>query len=155
MKNIITILLLSCTFAIQAQRPSQERVKALKVAFLTEELDLSATEAQKFWPIYNVYESTMDEVRTAERKIHKSLGKNFDSLSEEDAKKTISSINALEEKKANARETLISQLRNTLSYKKTLILMRSEEAFRRKLFRQLRDGRRGNGDKSRSRKNRP
>ena len=31
----------------------RERVRAEKVAFLTEEIDLTESEAQVFWPIYN------------------------------------------------------------------------------------------------------
>ena len=34
-------------------RPSKENVEALKVAFITKNLNLNAEEAQKFWPAYN------------------------------------------------------------------------------------------------------
>ena len=38
------------------------RIEALKIAYITNKLNLSTDEAQKFWPIYNKY---MDEVRKA------------------------------------------------------------------------------------------
>jgi hypothetical protein len=34
-------------------RPSKENVEALKVAFITNHLNLNVEEAQKFWPAYN------------------------------------------------------------------------------------------------------
>jgi hypothetical protein len=45
-----------------AQPPNRraERIEALKVAFITQNLKLTAEEAQKFWPVYN---SFIDELR--------------------------------------------------------------------------------------------
>src|SRR5690606_29094123 len=43
----------------QEQQPDkvkkQQEIEALKVAFITKELELSAEEAQKFWPVFNEY----------------------------------------------------------------------------------------------------
>jgi len=44
---------------LEAQPPNQERVEALKVAFITKQLQLTPEEAQKFWPIYNGYDQNM------------------------------------------------------------------------------------------------
>ena len=40
-----------------------ERVQALKVAFITKQLNLTSDEAEKFWPIYNDYQDKRDAVR--------------------------------------------------------------------------------------------
>ncbi len=47
-----------------AQRPSMEDMKAMKdkfradkVAFLTTRMDLTPAEAEKFWPVYNEFDS--------------------------------------------------------------------------------------------------
>jgi hypothetical protein len=37
------------------EQKQQEKIEALKVAFITKELDLTPDEAQKFWPVYNQY----------------------------------------------------------------------------------------------------
>lgn len=39
------------------------RVEALKIAFLTQKLNLSTEEAQKFWPIYNKYAAEIRKIR--------------------------------------------------------------------------------------------
>lgn len=146
MKTTITLLILLITTASFAQKPRQEKVKALKIAFITEQLDLTPEEAQKFWPIYNVYEGKMSEIHTAERKLLRSIRVDWDTLSETDAQSALSNIRKAEQQKMDAKETLINQLRTTLSYKKTLILLRAEEDFKRRLLNRLRDGRpeRGN-----------
>ena len=41
----------------------RERVRAEKVAFLTEEIDLTESEAQVFWPIYNEIQKTSPKAR--------------------------------------------------------------------------------------------
>jgi hypothetical protein len=55
MKRNILLLLLLTSFSFYAQsdtiKDKKEEIKALKVAFLTTKLDLTAREAEKFWPI--------------------------------------------------------------------------------------------------------
>ena len=50
---ILFLLMASISFA-QGFRDKKEKVKALKVAYITEQLDLTTEEAQKFWPIYTL-----------------------------------------------------------------------------------------------------
>ena len=54
MKRVLlfTILFLA-GFFVQAQNGN--RLEALKIAYITNKLNLSPEEAQKFWPIYNNY----------------------------------------------------------------------------------------------------
>ena len=65
MKQVISVLCALAIFAVGAfaQGPQgprrggddgwRERVRSEKVAFLTQEIDLTESEAQVFWPIYN------------------------------------------------------------------------------------------------------
>lgn len=39
------------------------KLEAYKIAYLTNRLNLSTTEAQKFWPIYNKYTSEIKQVK--------------------------------------------------------------------------------------------
>src|SRR6187431_2294722 len=65
----ILFLLLSFNFYAQIQsdkdkfKEKREQIKAMKVAFLTTELDLSSSEAEKFWPLYNTYDDKLFELR--------------------------------------------------------------------------------------------
>jgi hypothetical protein len=73
MKRILFfVLLFSLTgspIVLNAQPPNQERVEALKVAFITRQLQLTPEEAQKFWPIHNVYDQAMrNMLKTARQK---------------------------------------------------------------------------------------
>lgn len=67
MKKYLLIFLLgvSC-FCLKAQDEDPvkraEKVQALKIAFITQKLDLSTDEAQKFWPVYNRYEMELKQL---------------------------------------------------------------------------------------------
>ena len=51
----------------------RERVRAEKVAFLTEEIDLTESEAQVFWPIYN-------EIQKSQRDSFEEVKKAYDAM---------------------------------------------------------------------------
>jgi hypothetical protein len=55
MKKWIYTLVLSLALSLPALAQRNEKIESLKVAFITQKLDLSAEESQKFWPIYNNY----------------------------------------------------------------------------------------------------
>ena len=64
-KLFFTIALLIATLSF-AQHG--DKIKAYKAAFITEALDLTAAEAQQFWPIYNEHEDKLMDLRKKERK---------------------------------------------------------------------------------------
>ena len=67
MKHLLLILaffLGSFSFA-NAQKDrgeKSEKVQALKIAFITQKLELGTDEAQRFWPVYNRYETELRQV---------------------------------------------------------------------------------------------
>ena len=67
MKKLLLILAVFVCFqtakAQEDANPSpekkQQNIEALKVAFISKELELTPEEAQKFWPVYNQYSKEM------------------------------------------------------------------------------------------------
>lgn len=70
MKKFVLILsFLFSTFTVlhaQDDDPRGEKIQALKIAFITQKLDLTADEAQKFWPVYNQYEQEIRNIKGGE-----------------------------------------------------------------------------------------
>jgi len=66
MKKIYLIIAFACIAGFaraQEEIPSekqQQNIEALKVAFISKELDLTPEEAQKFWPVYNQYSKELN-----------------------------------------------------------------------------------------------
>jgi|SRR5690606_13341296 len=129
---ILTMLLLMSFHGFSQNNDRKERIKALKVAYLTEKLELSKTEAQQFWPIYNNYE----EKEHALRKESYSKRKETDValLSESQAKKMVDGMIATENKKYELRENFLRDLQKILPAKKIIKLKIAEDEFNKKMF---------------------
>lgn len=143
MKNyyILIIFFLSSTL-IQAQRPDKRaELKALKIGYLTKQLELTSSEAEVFWPIYNEFDKKMFELR--QQKILKSRSLNIESLSDEEAIKLIDSMKESEKNKFEYENQLIEDLMKILPPKKIILLKKSEIEFGKQVLEQYKQKRRG------------
>lgn len=68
---IIILFLAGNLSAVKAQddqtgdeTKKQEKIKALYVAYITQQLDLNADEAQKFWPVHAQFETDLRAVKS-------------------------------------------------------------------------------------------
>lgn len=61
LRKILGLLSICILFSLnsfsQDSKQRHEQIEAVKVAFITNKLDLTAEEAQKFWPVYNSYQA--------------------------------------------------------------------------------------------------
>ncbi|MDA6072643.1 sensor of ECF-type sigma factor [Flavobacterium sp. AC] len=144
-KNILPIILFFFTLSFYAQSDKtdekREKIKAYKVSFLTTELELTSTEAEKFWPIYNAYDDKQYELRHEKMKtyLRKLDDDNITSMSEKDAALLLSQIESTDKELYLLRDKYTSNLKKILSAKKILKLKKSEDDFNRKLLKQYRD----------------
>lgn len=136
MKNIALILFL-CTLGINAQEKRFEKVKAHKTAFITEKLDLTPTEAEKFWPIYNQHEKEVQKLRKKERtEVFGKLKENgADALSDAEANSLIESHSAVKTQMLEKKKKLIKSLRGVISPQKIIKLEKTEQDFKKGLLR--------------------
>ena len=135
----ITLLLILLTTCLYAQDNRHEKIKALKTAFITEKLELTPSEAEKFWPIYNNYDEKMHNLRKKERKeIYTKLKDGIDTMSDKEANSLIDRGVALQNKEMEHRNELITKLRNVIPPKKVLKLRKVEDDFKRQLLEQYR-----------------
>jgi len=122
MKKLIFVsLLVILSFNAFSQRKEKdERIKALKIAFITERLALTETEAQKFWPLYNAFE---DENRKLRHQAYdKRKKENIDDLTEAQAKDLVNEIITIENQKSKLREKFMRDLLTAIPAKKVILL---------------------------------
>jgi Skp family chaperone for outer membrane proteins len=139
-KNILTIvLLLSTTAFLFGQRKfDKDKIKSLKVAYITERLDLTSAEAQAFWPIYNAHEGQMDTFREKERvQIYGKL-RDMESLSDKESEVLFKNLITLENEKHEANQKFLKDMQKVISAKKTFLLLKTEKGFKRRLLQQYR-----------------
>jgi len=149
MKNIkiITLLVFLISTATFAQggklrerfQQKKEQVKSLKVAYITEELKLTSSEAEKFWPLYNAFEEKQMTLRKDKLKNYLDRAENADNLSEKDAATLITQMESAEEELHQLRKKFVASLKGVLPSVKILKLKKAEDEFNRKLLQQYRD----------------
>lgn len=135
MKKVFIILFLTLaswsTFSQNSDK--REKIKSLKVAFITERLALTETEAQKFWPIYNAYETEKDMQR---RQGHEKRKEISDDITEAQARIMLVDFIKFERDRESLRVDFIENLLNqkVLPSKKILKLKTAEDEFNRKML---------------------
>ena len=141
----LVFLLISTLSFAQDYKEKREKVKALKVAFITEKLELTSEEAQKFWPLYNAYDESKSELRYEKMRniLNRFKPGNVESLSEKEASALLIQMEKIEEDLFNLRRKFIKDLQSIVSAKKIIKLKKAEEDFNRELVKQMREKRKG------------
>jgi len=148
MKKIISVLLALALVAgmVQAQDKQEkknghdwrEKVRAEQVAFITSELDLSESEAQAFWPVYN-------DVQKQRREAFKNVGQAFAALQEgaeeKDAAKLLDQYLAAKKAGEKIEADAVVRYKKVLPVSKVAKLIVAEEKFRQNQIHRLGQGR--------------
>ncbi|MBD0832317.1 sensor of ECF-type sigma factor [Aestuariibaculum sediminum] len=133
MKNLILPILFLVSISVFAQSHG-DKFKELKIPFISERINLTPTEAEKFWPIYNKYDNSISELRHKIRSIERKMKHESETISDSEAKVLLTTLNNYESELVDTRKKLNKELLNILSPKKVLKLQVAEEAFKRQLF---------------------
>jgi Spy/CpxP family protein refolding chaperone len=122
-------------------RKKKEQIKALKVAFITNELELTSDEATKFWPLFNTFEEKQQEIKKQKLKgyLKRVDNDSFDNLSEKDATTMLAQMESTEDELYQLKKKFMASLKGVISPIKILKLKKAEENFNRKLLQQYRD----------------
>ncbi len=143
-KILFTILTFSIVFTSCAQkRERNEKIEALKIAFITEQLNLTKTEAQQFWPIYNAFEEQEDLLR--KKSVSRRKEKQPENLTEKEAKQLLLDMMEVEEQTNDLKHQYITDLLTVLPATKVINLFRAEHDFKRKMFEEFKKRRGGGG----------
>lgn len=144
--KILPLLIAFISLNVNAQegpiiRKKKEQIKALKVAFITNELALTSDEAIKFWPLFNAFEEKQQEIKKQKLKgyLKRVDDGSFDNLSEKEATTMLAQMESTEDELYQLKKKFISNLKGIISPIKILKLKKAEENFNRKLLQQYRD----------------
>ena len=144
-KNIFTllVLLLSVNFYAQEKNSAEKReqMHALKIAFISNNLSLTANEAEKFWPIYNAFEEKQYDLKYIKSisYIKKMDDEILNKMSDKEALQVLSRIEANEEELFQLRKKLMITLKSIISPVKIIKLKKAEDEFNKKLLQQYRE----------------
>lgn len=138
------VLCISYQSAFAQKHDRRERIKALKISYITKELNLTEGEAQQFWPVYNAYEESTFKIKHRElRGLRKQIRENLTTLTDAESQAILDKLMVAEKKLHEENTQLVTKLKTILSPRKIILLKVAEEGFNRKLFEEYRKKRHG------------
>jgi hypothetical protein len=131
-----------CSTFAQPQDKKFERIEALRVQFISNELQLTVEEAKVFWPLYNEFKAAEKEIQgdRFDRQRRKDPDKkNLDNMSDEEIDQLVKEELQRQRALIDLREKYYSKFKAVLPVKKAAKLFKAEHDFNRRLLRELRD----------------
>ncbi|MCS6819177.1 MAG: hypothetical protein NZ522_04440 [Chitinophagales bacterium] len=127
---VLTFLFISLmSLNSYAQPQGGDRVESLRVAFITDYLQLTPEESQKFWPIYNQYRNELKSLRQSFR---------LDVSGEDDPQYADKKLE-FEQKKLDLQKKYRPQFEQSIGPKKFNLLISAEEKFKQELLKRLQE----------------
>ena len=115
----------------------KEQIKAQKVAFITEKLQLTVEEAQQFWPVYNEMNKKSEEIDQQVKKIVQNYKKNKETLSNSELEAMSDRMMELEASSSKLDQDYYLKFKKILPVKKIIELHQAERSFKHELLQQL------------------
>ena len=111
----------------------KERMKAQRTAYITQKLELTESEAQKFWPIFNEY--------SAERKALKMEKSSELSLktSDKEAEMAINNYFDSKNKELELQKKYVNRFKSVLPSNKVSMLLNIQQDFSKEVMQNMRD----------------
>lgn len=141
MKRVIIIIAILATSVVgwaQKQGPNQSaksKLEAARIAMITERLDLSPAQAEKFWPIYNEFAQERRGLQQQAMKARKGL--DMQNLTEEQSKTLIKAHQEFKQEKLNLENKYSNKINGVISARQMVALKKAEDDFRTMILNRL------------------
>lgn len=134
---LLAMLMMKSTWAQPREMgmPDNDKIRALRVAFITEQLDLSSEEAERFWPVHNAFHKQMRELQEERRALMVEVKEG--DLSEAQMEANIQKSFTLEEKSIELKRKYHESFKKILSLEKVAALYGAEMEFQRRVLEEL------------------
>lgn len=137
MKKIvaITFMLICNLLFAQNQEKRIERIKNLRIAFISNKLDLTTQEAERFWPVFNKFDDKQSMLLKQKRILMRKISS--DNTSENTNLQLLKESEDLETNMQNNRRDYVKELQTVISAEKILTLKKTEDNFKKMLLKKF------------------
>jgi hypothetical protein len=142
MRKILLLFLTLSSVAVYAQHEemddvrdprAREKIRAAHAAYITERIELTSSEAEKFWPVYREYAEKRRNLRQQLRDARQT---------ETDEKKVLDLDLKIKQQELDLEKEYMERLQKIVSPQKLTKLRQAEVDFRKLLFKQIQQRRR-------------
>jgi hypothetical protein len=145
-KYLFSLIMLMMTVVVFAQpgrgEMMQERVESQRVAFITQQLQLTPDESAKFWPLYNEYQSKRQLLTKAARTLGIETGQSYNAqeqLTDDEAEGIIELQFQNEENLLKLKREYYSKFKSAIPASKIARLSPVEMEFNRTVLEKIRE----------------
>lgn len=117
--------------------PKKGKVESMRIGFLTQKLDLTPEEAQKFWPVHNEFKKKREELHKINKEEKKKVKEDNDELSDKQIETMVDDEMVFRQKNLDLEKEYHSKFKSVLPIKKVAKLYRAEEQFSHHLLEQI------------------
>ena len=117
----------------------KEKVEAMKIGFITQQMNLTPEEAQKFWPVYNQMNNEVESLRKERHLARENVKDNFETMTDPEFEKLINDELASRQKEFDIQKKYVAQFKAVVPIKKVAQFYRAEEQFKRKLLEKIQE----------------
>lgn len=136
----VLILFFGVSFSAFSQEDGNyERIKTLKIGFITEKINLTPAEAKKFWPVYDKYSQLLHDLHSQIKTCRKKGCEKKENLTEKEALEILKKDSELGDQIWKTSKEKDKELLKVISAQKLLLLKDAEKEFHRKLMKQYKD----------------
>jgi hypothetical protein len=115
--------LVVCTLVLTAPASAQTSQKQLDIAAARAQrkatvgsnMNLTADEASKFWPVYDAYEKSMDSIEDRHVKELKEFAASYNNFTDADAKRKLDEVMAIQQARLDVQKEFVPQFRAVIS----------------------------------------
>ncbi len=128
----MTLLLVVGAASGQDRREARERIESRKIAYLSDKLELTSTEAQVFWPLYNEYRQELKGLRNEKEKGDR------DEMTDAEALEHLDRMLDIQQSGLDIKKKYQDKMVSTIGAKKTMLLWRHDRKFKEEIIREVR-----------------
>ncbi len=133
------ILVLLLSVQADAQPSNKDKIASAKIAFITKELNLSPQEAQKFWPVYNLFQNEIEILNKKRANELMNAKNNFDAMSDADVAKFLDNEFNYQQQELDVKKKYNEEFKKVLPIKKAAKFWVAEQKFKIFLLKQLKE----------------
>lgn len=138
---ILTMLLALLPLVSNAQsKEAKKQIEAARIALITERLELTPDQAEKFWPVFREYDKKRQQLRMELRQTRK--GVDPQQMSEDESRALMAKALEIKQKELDLEKDYSKRFTRVLSSQQVLSLSKAEKDFQQMLMKRINEQRR-------------
>jgi hypothetical protein len=142
-KHIVFLfVLISLGNLLKAQKPNRDKIESLKIGFISNQLNLSPEEAERFWPVYNKFSDEMSKLKKNAKLILLDEMGDASKMTNQEAEKHLQDMIQFKSNDLELIKKYSIEFKKVLPIQKVVMLYKAENEFKKELLKQLKERRR-------------